>query len=260
MSLATLSNTKTMSIHSKYVGDHFDISIAFPKDYDKTNKKYPIIYVLDANIFFGLFVQTARLLQYGAEIPDTVIVGIGYPKDHMILRNRDFGPTPYNLPEVAGHSDKFLAFLNLELKPMIESQFRVTDDTTLAGDSMSGLFALYTLFHQPETFDRYIIGSPSMYWDDNITFKYENDYYTKEKDLKAKVFMSAGTLEAIYEPEFAAMVGNVEKLNRILTLRAYKGLELTCHIFENETHLSVIPATMSRGLRSVFESKELIKD
>ncbi len=72
--------------------------------------------------------------------------------------------------------------------------------------------------------------------------------------------MSAGALEAIYEPEFAAMVGNVEKLNHILTLRAYKGLELTCHIFENETHLSVIPATMSRGLRSVFESKELIKD
>ena len=27
------------------------------------------------------------------------------------------------------------------------------------------------------------------------------------------------------------------------------GMDVTSHIFENETHLSVIPATFSRGLR-----------
>lgn len=55
------------------------------------------------------------------------------------------------------------------------------------------------------------------------------------------------------EPAFARMVGNVEDVSATLNQRAYKGLDLTTHIFEGETHLSVIPGTFSRGLREVFK-------
>ena len=34
--------------------------------------------------------------------------------------------------------------------------------------------------------------------------------------------------------------------------REYPSLRLTHHVFEGETHLSVIPGTISRGLRDVF--------
>jgi len=103
---------------------------------------------------------------------------------------------------------------------------------------------------------RYIIGSPSIYWDDAVTFEYEARYAARYTDLSATVFLSGGALEAIFEPEFAAMVANVIKLREILIARDYPGLKLTTHIFEDETHLSVIPATMSRGLRAVFADEQ----
>jgi len=251
----TISNTELHIIFSEIVGDQFKICVALPKNYADTMKRYPVVYLLDANIFFGLVTDTVRLLQFGHEIPELVLVGIGYPDDdqHLTLRNRDYGPTPYDMPEIAGGAEHFLAFLQQELQPYLGERYRIDfDDSVLVGDSTSGLFALYTLFHQPEAFRRYIIGSPSIYWDDAVTFEYEAWYTARHADLSATVFLSGGALEAIFEPEFAAMVANVIKLREILTAREYPGLKLTTHIFEGETHLSVIPATMSRGLRAVF--------
>ncbi len=256
-SMITIAMTEEHMITSSIVKDDFKLSIALPKNYSREHKNYPVIYLLDANIFFGLFTDTVRLLQYGQEIPDVIIVGIGYPegKDHLYLRNRDFGPTSYDMPDIAGGADKFLRFMNKELKPYIKSMYPIDEkDITLAGDSMSGLFALYTLFHQSDSFKRYIIGSPSMYWDDAITFSYEKSYFNTHKTLNANIFISAGAFEAINEPAFAKMVENVVELSGILVKRNYLGLKLTTHIFENETHLSVIPATFSRGLREVFAS------
>lgn len=253
----TINNTEQHIVSSKIVGDTFKISAALPKNYDESGKKYPVIYLLDANIFFNLVTDTARLLQFGQEIPESIIVGIGYPDDskHLHLRCRDYLPTKNDISEISGGADKFLEFMLNELLPFVEERYRInSDDTVLVGDSYSGLFGLYTLFHKPESFKSYVIGSPSIYWDNAVTFDYEKIYASTHVDLKANVFLSVGALEAIYEPEFAAMVANVEKLRDILLDRNYQGLKLTSHIFENETHLSVIPATMSRGLRTVFNN------
>jgi hypothetical protein len=48
------------------------------------------------------------------------------------------------------------------------------------------------------------------------------------------------------------MLSNVARLTELLTARNSPGLKLDPHIFQDETHLSVIPPTMSRGLRTVF--------
>ena len=42
------------------------------------------------------------------------------------------------------------------------------------------------------------------------------------------------------------------RMASVLEDRTYPGLNLTVHEFSGETHLSVIPATLSRGLREVF--------
>lgn len=252
----TISNTEQYIISSKIVSDEFKISVSLPKGYNESTKSYPVLYLLDANIFFGMVTDTVRLLQYGNEVPELIVVGIGYPNEseHLVLRNRDYLPTYNDMSEKSGGANKFLAFIIDELMPDIEKKYRINvNDSVLAGDSYSGLFALYTIFNKPELFRGYIIGSPSIYWDDRIIFDYENKYAQKSNKLDAKVFLSVGELEAIYEPEFARMVGNVEKLAEVLNSRNYSGLELTTHIFDDETHQSVIPATMSRGLRIVYK-------
>jgi predicted alpha/beta superfamily hydrolase len=275
--LVGLPHTEQHLILSKIVGDQFKISVALPRNYADTRENYPIVCLLDANIFFGLVTETAQLLQFGKEIPDCIIIGVGYPDDdqHLGLRFRDLTPTPDEegtrefLARVSqdrkapiqywgsGEAKRFLAFLCQELIPYLHEQYRIDpEDSVLVGDSVGGLFALYTVFHQPEAFKRYVIGSPSIYHGDAITFDYEATYAKAHDDLPVTIFLAVGDLEAITEPGFAAMVSNVARLTEILTSRKYPGLKLTMHIFDNETHLSVIPATMSRGLRTVFEEKK----
>ena len=52
------------------------------------------------------------------------------------------------------------------------------------------------------------------------------------------------------------MLSDMLRMAETLSAREKRGLELTSHIFEGETHLSVIPATMSRGMRVLFGGED----
>jgi len=254
-SKVNIHNTQAFEFYSEKVEDTYSVQLALPKSYSQSNQKYPVLYVLDANIFFSITLGTARLLQYGNEIPELIVVGIGYPNEneHMLLRNRDYLPTFNKSSRMSGHANRFLSFVNEELVPEINMLYRTDQENqTLLGDSYSGLFALYTLFTNSNLFNNYIIGSPSIYWDDRVIFDIEQEQMSEMDDLRAKVFLSVGALEATREPAFARMVGNVVDMSNLLHKRSYDSLELTTHIFEDETHLSVIPATISRGLRCIY--------
>jgi len=172
---------------------------------------------------------------------------------HMSLRDRDYLPTACEMSSYSGGAKEYLAFLEKELIPLINGNYRTdSQETTLFGDSYSGLFGLFALFNTDNLFNRYIIGSPSIYWDDAVIFDYEKNYNDINDDIQGRVFMSVGALEAIQEPAFAKMVDNVITMNQRLVGREYPNLKLTTHVFPDESHLSVIPATVSRGLRTVF--------
>ena len=160
-------------------------------------------------------------------------------------------------PEVlSGGAAAFLRFLREEVRPFVESRYRVAQGGSgLFGDSLGGLFALYALFHAPNSFDRYIVGSPSIWWDEKITVHFEEEYAAGHTDLPAEVFMSVGLLEEdpeVPESATAAMVTNVREMAERLNSRGYPGLRLTTHFFEGETHLSVLPLNLSWGLRTLY--------
>ena len=117
-----------------------------------------------------------------------------------------------------------------------------------SGDSFGGLFATYALLSEPDTFRRYGIGSPSLYWDDGAMFELEASYARDHTDLDARVFFSIGAYEssvgdarwrtqlptdrraeaeakAIGEPPFD-MVGDMERIVASLRGRAYPSLSL----------------------------------
>jgi hypothetical protein len=123
------------------------------------------------------------------------------------------------------------------------------------GNSYGGLFGLYALFHYPDTFNRYVIGSPAIHHDNRVALTYESDYAKHHDDLPARVFMAVGAREEMDEhligPAFQ-FVTNVKELAERLRTRGYPGLELTTEVLEGETHFSGIPTTFSRGLRAVF--------
>ena len=96
----------------------------------------------------------------------------------------------------SGGANPFLAFIEHELFPLVEKEYRVdTSNRGLLGSSYGGLFAAWTMVNRPELFQRFIMASPALYWDDYLFFKKEEELWHKSKTLNAKVYVSAGEKE-----------------------------------------------------------------
>ncbi|MEZ4584802.1 MAG: alpha/beta hydrolase-fold protein [Gemmatimonadales bacterium] len=288
-----IPHSETFRLQSQIVPQEFQIFVALPSN-PQPGTTYPVIYALDANGEFGTITETVRLAGFGApEIPPAVVVGIGYPVDGMEqtlnLRTRDYTPTNDTAfaafaaslwgdgeAPAPGGAPAFLRFIKDELKPLIEQRYPVDPaDATLIGHSFGGLFATYALFHEPGTFQRFVIASPSLWWDHQVSLQYEKEYAAAHQDLAASVFVSVGGLETAAELEKAIpsfpepmksaaldyyerngwpeMVGLIEPFGRTLAGRKYPSLRLATHVFPEETHSSVMSMIASRGLRQVFK-------
>ena len=153
-------------------------------------------------------------------------------------------------PEVrTGGADAFLAALTDEIIPWVESRYPASEERGLYGGSLGGLFATHVLLTAPDAFAYYLIGSPALWWDDEVMFEREETYANEHDDLPARVFMSVGSEER------ENMKSVMSRMSGSLMNRNYPNLEIGRHIFEDETHSSVIPMYVSRGLVFLFGSR-----
>jgi hypothetical protein len=125
------------------------------------------------------------------------------------------------------------------------------------------------LFNHPEAFKTYLIGSPTIIWNHNAILKDESRLADAIAAGQAtpRILMTAGGLEETVEPDAkippgttrekmqarftaAATVRNVNALaGRLKAMKSATPLEVETVVFEGETHVSVMPAMLSRGLR-----------
>lgn len=256
----TLPGTQVRSIKSQIV-DHMNyrIFIALPDEYHTGSESFPVLYFLDAWAQFGIIKQAYWLLRFFNEVTPLVIVGIAFEGDaEDLIYNRARDYTPTHVPEerlgdalsftpISGGASKFVQFLNHELFPFVEEEYRVDpSDRGIFGVSFGGLLGTYILFHHTEMFQRYLLGSSSWWWDNNISFTYEEDYSKTHKSLPAKVFMTTGSEEG------EERVKEWKRFRDQVISRNYEGLELASFVFEGETHMSSVPATHSRALRVLY--------
>ena len=268
-----IKNTEQIEIFSEEIDQKFIINVGLPPNYSQENTKYPVVYVTDAGSNFSGLMSSLPLMQLVNDLPHFILIGIDYKSkksnDSMSLRNRDLTPTNDSiwmsgqkemykifgdLPEAEpGGAKEFLKFIDRKVKPLINDKYHVnSSDQTYCGFSLGGLFGLFTLFTSPKSFNRYVIGSPSIWWDNKHILQIEEEYSKNNKELPAKIFMSAGDLEEEGDSDAFRMVTNVKSLSKTLKKRNYEGLTMKTVILEDETHCSAVAATLNRGLRSVF--------
>jgi uncharacterized protein len=244
-----IQDTEMHRLFASHVDQAYNIFVALPPGYADSDKTYPTLYTTDGDLVFGAVTQIARLVAVDKTIPQLVVVGIGYPvhwTKTSPYRERDYIPEGWLPDHPAGRAENFLRFVYKELIPWVGSEYRVDpDDRCYGGDSHGGLFGLYALLTRPETFSRYLIGSPGIHQEDPEVFRCERDYAATHSDLQARVFMSVGSLEG------ETRIANMRRLCQTLEGRGYDGLHLTLRVFEGQTHQSVIPHFLT-GLNEVY--------
>lgn len=167
------------AIQSKVLGEQRVLNIYLPDGYSaQDTTKYAVIYLLDGSIDED-FIHVAGLVQFNtfpwiSRIPKSIVVGIA-----SVDRRRDFTyPTTIESDrqrnKTAGQSAKFMAFIESELQPYIEKEYRVSGSKTLIGQSLGGLLATEILLKKPALFNKYIIISPSLWWDNGSLLKQDS--------------------------------------------------------------------------------------
>jgi predicted alpha/beta superfamily hydrolase len=136
-----------------------------------TNKKYPVVYVLDGDKNFTSVVGMIDLLSSvngNNVVPEMIVIGILNTN-----RVRDLTPTHVDsglwinddMAKWSGGGEKFTAFLEHELIPYIDSSYPASPYRMLIGHSLGGLVAVSTLLLHPHLFRSYVVIEPSMWWD-----------------------------------------------------------------------------------------------
>jgi predicted alpha/beta superfamily hydrolase len=184
-------------IQSSELSEKRILNIYLPEGYEKNDStKYPVVYLLDGSADED-FIHIVGLYQFYSFpwiqiVQPSIIVGIA-----NVDRRRDFTyPTTIAKAKAAypttGQSAKFIAFLERELQPYIEKHYKADSSKTLIGESLGGLLAAEILLTKPSLFNKYIIVSPSLWWDNGSLLKRSSDILLPSYGHKTEVYIGVG--------------------------------------------------------------------
>ncbi|MTI39705.1 alpha/beta hydrolase-fold protein [Fulvivirga lutimaris] len=184
-------------LHSEVLGENRPIIISLPVDYDHNQENYPVIYVLDGLQNIKHTVGTVELLAESGLVPPMIIVGI-----ESLDRARDLTPSNAGknmnggtgnagIPQ-SGGAPRFLEFLEAELIPYIETNYRTHPYRILEGHSFGGLFGVYTLMDRPDIFDAFVIEAPALWWNNEEMTQKAKDFFSSSKELDKAVYFGIG--------------------------------------------------------------------
>lgn len=177
MNMASAQEAKPITIgvseelRSSILGETRLVNIYLPEGYNEQDTiKYPVIYLLDGGLDED-FLHTVGLVQFNTfpwvkRLPPSIVVGIvNTDRQRDMTFPTSIAKDKQKYPTTGG-SAKFIDFIAKELQPYIQRHYRTNKHKTIIGESLAGLLATEILFEHPALFDKYIIISPSLWWDD----------------------------------------------------------------------------------------------
>jgi uncharacterized protein len=264
---------------SKHNGRQYRITVSLPLGYASSpdedwpfNKEimlaqWPVVYVLDANWYFGMVTDIIRPMSWCGSTTDAIVVGVGYPEDadptkafRDSFTRRDHDLTPirdeaveksmaanHKRPVPNGDAGGFLKFIQHELIPAVEKDYRADPNRRiLLGHSYGGLFGLFALFEAPGLFETFIIGSPTLAYGNRFMSQREETFAKEHKKLPARIYLYVGELE---EDLNDSTVTDTLRLAAILQGRKYEGLSLVKYVFPDQNHCEVATPGFQSGLK-----------
>jgi predicted alpha/beta superfamily hydrolase len=231
-SQVSIPSTQYYDIHAREVNDTFRIYVFTPPAHHP-HDDLPVLYVTDGDWLFTQAINSISQLKQDYIAREPLIVAIGYgPRKNQ--RDRDLHPD---------HGAKnFLAFIQTELMPFIKTRYQTSDDNTLFGYSLGGLFATFALFQDNSPFKTILIGSPG---GNAVGLIPSTAAYLKNHPvIPARFFLAAGS----YELETAAYIRRFESyINSKLSEDQYQIM-----ICADVGHGSAVSAVMQNAIRFAY--------
>lgn len=234
-------------LHSEKLGEDRRLNILLPPGYEGSSEKFPVVYLLDGSAhedYFHVASLVDFLATYGV-MPKTIVVGIS-----NVDRQRDFTPPSQDEKDLAsvhasGGADRFVGFLEAELIPYVNSHYRTSGATTLIGQSLGGLMATRILLEKPGLFEKYVIVSPSLWWNKEALIKSAGELLKKNQAPNREVYISVGD-------ELPEMKASVQALVEGLKASRWPGLRVHYDYLADENHATSLHISVYDAMKSFY--------
>ena len=235
-------------INSAQLSEKRILNIYLPEGYRKDDTlHYPVIYLLDgsANEDFIHISGLVQFLNMAEMMPKAIVVGIA-----NIDRRRDFTFPTTNVKDkkdfpTTGSSAKFIAFIEKELQPFIDKTYKSNSSRTIIGQSLGGLLATEILLQKSYLFNKYIIVSPSLWWDDESLLNKAPGLLTKQADHSVAIYIAVGA-------EGKQMETDADNLAKTLQAAGKKNWKVIFAPFPDENHLTILHNSAYKSLKMIF--------
>jgi predicted alpha/beta superfamily hydrolase len=254
-SIGVIDSIKSIELNETRI-----LNIYLPEGYSADSAQtYNVIYLLDGSADED-FIHIAGLVQFcNFEwiniLPPTIVVGIA-----NVDRKRDFTfPAKDSvLPEIiraynvdfssAGGSDKFMSFIETELQPFINKNYKTNSNKMLIGQSLGGLLATEILYKKPHLFNQYMIISPSLWWDYESLLNYDAKVLQPTFTQKLEIFVAVGN-------EGKVMEGDAKKLYKKLKNSNSSSVSVDFKFLGNKNHATIMHQAILNGFEAFNELK-----
>ncbi len=206
------------------------IWIYLPKTYNNSDKRYPVIYMHDAQNLFDKKTSYVGEWQIDESLdslktPEAIIIGIEHGGDKRIEELTPFANEKYG----GGKADAYLDFIVNNLKPYIDNNYRSLPDyqnTGIFGSSLGGLVSYYAALKYSQTFGMVGVFSPSFWFNEKI---YDLTEKT-ELNPETKFYFLVGTAES------EEMVPDLERMIEVLKKAGLKNEKFQVNYVEGGEH------------------------
>lgn len=249
------------NIQSKILSEKRILNIYLPEGYNVNDTThYPVIYILDGSIDED-FLHIVGIVQYNSFswiqlIPKSIVVGIA-----NVDRKRDFtSPTSFAIDKqhapTGGGSAKFISFIENELQPYIEKKYKTNNSKTLIGQSLAGLVATEILFTKPRLFNKYIIVSPSLWWNDGSLLKLNPEILNKNFSDPIDIYVGVGKEGLTPGLDNHVMEVDANLLADKIAQSKSKKIKVYFDYLPNETHATVTHQAVFNAFRLLYSKQK----
>lgn len=238
------------NIHSSILNENRTCLISLPDSYNDSTeieKKYPIIILLDGYAHFKTAVGTVHFMSSNSNrnnlMKESIIIAI-----ENVDRRRDFTITKIKTkrPNTGGGGRKFLNFIEKELIPFIDENYRTESYRTLIGHSLGGLLVLNSYMDKNSVFNAYIAIDPSIWWNEEM-MKSKVDSISSLSLNKKLYIATANQGEANYERNKKRH----DNFYALMTKKPDGPINVELEYFEKENHRSVPLIALYEGLKYI---------
>jgi predicted alpha/beta superfamily hydrolase len=248
-------------LQSKELGENRILNIYLPEGYNpKDNEKYPVIYLLDGSADED-FIHISGLVQFNSfewinQVPKSIVVGIA-----TVDRRRDFTfPTTLEKDKTrfptTGHSDKFITFIEKELQPFIDKKYKTTTSKTIIGQSLGGLLETEILLKKPFLFNKYVIVSPSLWWNNGSLLNSDSEILHENFNQQTEVYIAVGK-EGLTPTEIPrVMEVDANLLAEKIKASKSKNIRVYFDYLPTENHGTILHPAVSNSFRFFYSQNK----